>query len=405
MSEILQLFLALGIMIAAAKAAGYGAIRLGQSAVLGELLAGVILGPSVINLLHIEQIFESGSSVEHTLIEIAEIGVLFLMFIAGLEVDLRGMARVVQNAFGGGVFGVFVPLFMVASVTVLFDYSLEISIFIGLILAATSVSISAQVMLELGVLESREGLALLGAAVIDDVLVILLISLYIAVNPGGIVESAESRPIWEVLLRLTGFLTIGTAISWIVLPWLAVVAEDLPISAGAITVAVVGALLMGFSAEFFGGVAAITGAFIAGVCLGQSRVVEQIEEGFHSINYGLLVPVFFVSIGLQTDLTLLDATILPLALVLTVVAILSKVIGSGFGSMLTGFDRASAMRVGVGMVSRGEVGLIVAAIGVSSGIIKEDVFAAIVFVVLVTTLVTPMLVRRAFVQPTAEQES
>lgn len=398
MTEVLQFFLALGLMIVVAKTMGYISVRFGQSAVLGELFAGVILGPSILDLMHNHAIFEDGNAVEHTIIEVAEVGVLFLMFMAGLEIDLRSMLRVVKSSLLAGFLGVFVPLTLVAGVTVLFDYGIEESVFIGLILAATSVSISAQVMLELGVLESREGLTLLGAAVIDDVLVILLISLFLAINPGGVVEVGESRPIVEVVVRLVAFLTIGVGLSWYFLPKIAAVVHDLPISEGAVTVAVVSALLIGFAAEHLGGVAAITGAFVAGVSLGQARrdVVEEIEHGLHSINYGFLVPVFFVSIGLQTDLTLLDSTILPLAILLTIVAIFSKVVGAGVGGLLTGFERMGALRVGIGMVSRGEVGLIVATIGITSGIIAEGLFAAIVFVVLFTTLVTPPLVRWSF---------
>ncbi|NDJ86690.1 MAG: cation:proton antiporter [Chloroflexi bacterium] len=397
MSEVLQLFLVLGTMIAIAKFFGYISVKLGQSAVLGELITGIILGPSVIDLLGF---FEDGQAVEHTIIEFAEVGVLFLMFMAGLEIDLQNMLRVAKTAVLAGALGVLSPLIMLGGVSFLFGYSAEVSVFIGLILAATSVSISAQVMLELGVLESREGLALLGAAVIDDILVILLISLFIAINPGDVVQTAESRPIWEVLIRVAGFLMIGTALGWWLLPRIANLVDQLPISEGALVVAVVSALLMGFAADYFGGVAAITGSFIAGASLGQSRqkVVENIETGLHSVNYGLLVPVFFVSIGLQTDLTLVDAELLPLAALLTVVSIVSKVSGAGLGSALTGFNRPSAVRVGIGMISRGEVGLIVASIGITSGIIEDGVFAVIVFVVVLTTLVTPPLVRWSFAQ-------
>lgn len=403
MSEVLQFFLALGLMIAFAKIVGYLSIRLGQSAVLGELVAGVVLGPSIINLLSNESLFANGESVEHTLIEVAEVGVLFLMFTAGLEIDMKSMMRVARTALLAGTLGVVAPLILISILGVSFGYSLESSMFLGLVLGATSVSISAQVMMEMKVLETREGLALLGAAVVDDVLVILLISLYLAINPGGIVENADTRPIWEVFLRMAGFLSIGTLIAWYVLPFLAALFEDLPISEGGVTIAVTSALLIGFVAEYYGGVAAITGAFIAGVALARTRsdVLHKIREGFHSINYGLLVPIFFVSIGLQTDLHLLGADIIPFAVLLGLFAVVSKVIGAGLGSRLSGFTPNSALRVGVGMISRGEVGLIVATIGISTGILREDVFAAVVFVVLMTTLVTPPLVRWTFAEKVA----
>lgn len=400
MSEVLQFFLALGLMIAFAKVVGYLSVRLGQSAVLGELIAGVILGPSVLNLLGIHAVFADGESVKHTLIEVADVGVLFLMFTAGLEIDLPSMMRVARTALLAGSLGVIAPLILVSILGVAFGYSVESSMFLGLVLGATSVSISAQVMLEMKVLESREGLALLGGAVVDDVLVILLISLYLAINPGGIVHGVDTRSIWEVFLRMAGFLTIGTLVAWYTFPFLAALFQDLPISEGGVTIAVTSALLMGFAAEYFGGVAAITGAFIAGVALGRSRidVLEKIQRGLYSINYGLLVPIFFVSIGLQTDLGLLGIGIIPFAALLAIFAVISKVIGAGLGSAISGFTPKSALRVGLGMVSRGEVGLIVATIGISAGILRQDVFAAVVFVVVFTTLVTPPLVRWSFAE-------
>lgn len=401
MSEVIQLFLALGVLIIVAKTFGYLATRFRQPAVLGELIAGVIIGPSVLNFLHIAALFPNGTSVEHTVIEFAEIGVVLLMFSAGLEVDLGSLTKVGRTALLAGILGVIAPIVIAAPTALLFDYAGETAVFIGLILAATSVSISAQVMLELGVLHSREGLALLAGAIVDDVLVILLMSLFIAVRPG---DTTESRSILEVILRLVGFLTIASSMSWFVLPWIAKQVSKTSISAGVVVVAVVSALLLGVSAEFFGGVAAITGAFIAGICLGHSehQIKEKIEEGLYSINYGMFVPIFFVSIGLQANLRLLDTTILPFALLLTLGAILSKIIGAGMGGLLSGFNRLSSLRLGIGMVSRGEVGLIVAALGISYEIIREETFAAIVLVVLVTTVITPPLVRWSFAKSPRE---
>jgi Kef-type K+ transport system membrane component KefB len=402
LTEIVQLFLALGLIIVFAKTFGYISTRFHQPAVLGELVAGILIGPSVIDLLHTVSIFPDGASVEHTIIEIAEIGVLLLMFSAGLEIDLEGMAKVGSSAISAGILGVVVPVLLTLLISVLFGYPGEISLFIGLMLAATSVSISAQVMLELGVLRTREGLALLGAAVVDDILVVLLISLFIAINPNGIVTSGENRSIVEVIVRLVGFLVISTGLGWLILPRIAERLERTSISEAVLMTAMVAALLFGFAAEFFGGVAAITGAFIAGICLGRSdrRIVEEIDEGLHRINYGFFVPIFFVSIGLQANLRLLDSNILPFAVILTLGAIISKVLGAGSGALLTRFPRRSALRLGIGMISRGEVGLIVAALGVSSGIIDETIFAAIVLVVIVTTIMTPPLVRWSFAEPT-----
>lgn len=404
MSEVIQLFFALGVLIIIAKAFGYIATRFGQPAVLGELIAGVLLGPSVIDLLHIPGLFPDGASVEHTVIEFAELGVLLLMFSAGLEVDLASLTKVGKTALVAGVLGVVAPILLAGATALIFSYPGDSALFIGLILAATSVSISAQVMLELRVLHSREGLALLAAAIVDDVLVILLMSIFMAVRPGAEAAGMEARSVPEVIVRLVGFLVIASGVSWVALPWIAKQVNKTTISAGVVIVAMVSALMLGVAAEFFGGVAAITGAFIAGISLGRSdhQIKEKIEQGLYHINYGLFVPIFFVSIGLQANLRLLDGAILPFALLLTIGAILSKIIGAGLGGFLTGFNRLSSLRLGIGMVSRGEVGLIVAALGISSGIISEAVFAAVVFVVLVTTVITPPLVRWSFAKKQPE---
>ena len=411
MNQTVQFFLALGAMIAFAKAMGYLSYRLNQPAVLGELLAGLILGPTVLDVLGNHALFADGEAVAHTLIEMAEIGVLLLMFMAGLEVDPKNLLEVGRPALLAGVIGVVVPMAVITPVVTAFGYSFEKAIFVGILLASMSTSITAQVMLELGVIRRREGLTLLGAALVDDAVVILLVSLFIAINPGGIIAVTEARSIAEVLIRIVAFLVIGTLASWYLLPRLANLIQRLPISEGPLMLAVVSALLMSFSAEFFGGIAGITGAFLAGLALRRSRrsVVDDIERGLHRLNYSLFVPLFFVSIGLRTNLRLLTADVLPFALIMLVLAVVTKVVGAGGGSYLGGFDRTSATRVGMGMISRGEVGLVIAALGVDYGILSSEVFTVIVFVVLVTTIITPPLVRWSFreqperIEPDMEQ--
>jgi Kef-type K+ transport system membrane component KefB len=320
------------------------------------------------------------------------------MFMAGLEVDPRSLLKVGKPAIASGVMGVIVPMLIIVPTVMSFDYSFERALFVGILLASMSTSISAQVMLELGVLQKKEGLTMLGAALVDDAVVILSLSLYIAINPGGIITVAENRSVLEVILRIIGFLAVAIPLCWIFLPRIAQKVYSLPIAQGTLMVAIVSTLLLSFAAEYFGGVAAITGAFIAGLSLGRSRhgVLEQMERGIHAVNYGLLVPLFFVSIGLRTNLRLLTLDLLPFALVITFLAILTKIVGAGGGSIIGGFERKSAMRVGLGMISRGEVGLIIASIGVRFGILQAEIFTVVVFVVLVTTMITPPLVRWSF---------
>jgi Kef-type K+ transport system membrane component KefB len=161
-------------------------------------------------------------------------------------------------------------------------------------------------------------------------------------------------------------------------------------------------LFLAWAIEFLGGVAAITGAFLAGVGLGRSHLRDEIEHGLHRIAYGFFVPLFLVDIGLQADLRALDPTTMAFAGVIIVVAFISKLLGSGVGARLGGMDRAASIRMGIGMISRGEVGLIVAGVGVSEGILEPQLFSVIILMVLVTTLVTPPLLRWTFVREEAE---
>ncbi len=394
MTPFLQLVFSLMIIITAAKAGGWLAVRLRQPAVLGELLVGVLLGPSLLDLLHWPLLANPAEPhlLTEAIYELAELGVVCLMFLAGLEVDVREMRRTGRVAMFAGVSGVIVPLALGALVVLPFGYRGQAALFVGMILTATSVSISAQTLLELGVLRSREGIALLGAAVVDDVLVILLLSIFVAVAS----SAAGAGAILLVFVRMLLYLGLAVAAAFLVLPRLADWIDDEPISEGLTALVLVVTLGFAWSAEVGGGLAAITGAFIAGLGFGRSRLRTAINRSMHTITYALLVPIFFVSIGLKTNARLLDGPGLLLALVLIIIAVITKVLGGGLGARLGGFANRSALRVGVGMISRGEVGLIVAGVGVNAGLIKTELFSIVTLIVLVTTLVTPPLLRQVF---------
>lgn len=387
MSSFLQLSLALVIIILAAKAGGWISVKLKQPAVLGELLAGLVLGPTAIDLLHLP--FFDPQVLEETVFDLAELGVVLLMFVAGMEVDLGEMRHAGRVAVLGGIFGVIVPLLMGWAVASPFDPG---AFFIGIILTATSVSISAQTLFELGVLRTREGVALLGAAVVDDVLVIVLLSVFLALTG----SAAGFGAVIMVVINMLLYLTLAGAIGWFVLPVLARWVDRQPISEGLAAMVLVSALLFAWAAEVVGGLAAITGAFIAGVGLSRSPLREKIESKMHTITYAFLVPIFFVSIGLEANAREITGDALPFLAALFVVAVVSKIIGAGLGARLSGFTNREALRVGLGMISRGEVGLIVASIGVRDGLIAPEVFSVVVILVLLTTLVTPILLRMAF---------
>jgi Kef-type K+ transport system membrane component KefB len=314
------------------------------------------------------------------------------MFMAGMEVDLAEMRRSGRVAGLGGIFGVAVPLLLGALVAVPFGYVDRSAIFIGIILAATSVSISAQTLLELGVLRTPEGLALLGAAVVDDIVVILLLSVFLALGSGTGAPGAVAI----VLLRILAYLIVAGVVGWWALPRLMRWVDRQSISEGLAALVLASVLLFAWAAEVVGGLAAITGSFLAGVGLSRSELREKTATKIRTISYAFLVPVFFVSIGLQANARTIVGPSLGLLMALLIVAVVSKVFGSGLGARLGGFTGPQALRVGVGMVSRGEVGLIVAAVGVSQGFVSPNLFSVVVVVILLTTIITPVLLRRVF---------
>ena len=389
-SSLLPLLLALTILIASAKLAGALAVKIGQPAVLGELVAGLLLGPTALDIFHLPFLADPSGYTAATVSQLAQLGVIFLMFSAGLETELSDLTQSGKPAFLAGFLGMLTPILLTAFVLLPFAGSLVASTFMGIVLGATSVSISVQTLIELKRMRTPEGMTLLGAAVVDDVLVILILSVFVSLLDGG------AGGLGWVVLRMALTLLFSGFIGYFILPRLADWANRLPISQGMMALVIVSALFFSWSTEFVGGIAAITGAFIAGVGLGRTHWREEIARDLQTMNYAFFVPLFLVGVGLQANIRDLETSIIPLALVLILIAILSKILGSGLGARLGGFSNLQALRVGTGMISRGEVGLIVAGVGRGLGLLTEQVFTVVVLVVLITTLVTPPLLRWAF---------
>ncbi len=390
MSPFLQFVLALVIIITAAKIGGYISLKIGQPSVLGELMVGLILGPSLLDLLHWAPFTDKhlGDGIAH----IAELGVLLLMFIAGLELHLSDLVKTGKVAVLAGTLGVFMPLGMGYGLARLFSFDIQSAIFTGLILAATSVSISAQTLMEMKVLRSRVGIGLLGAAVFDDVLVVLGLSVFVAFALG-------SGGFWSVAwiaARMILFIGIAAGAGMALLPKLSLKVDNLPISQGLIAFILVTALFYAWASEALGGMAAITGAFLAGLVFSRSALKERIETGMSNLAYSFFVPVFFVNVGLAANARELTGDLLWLLLAAIVVAVISKVAGAGLGAKLAGLTNLESIQIGAGMTSRGEVGLIVASVGIAEGIISPEIFSVIVGVVIVTTLLTPPMLRALF---------
>jgi Kef-type K+ transport system membrane component KefB len=248
--------------------------------------------------------------------------------------------------------------------------------------------------MELQVLRSRVGLGLLGAAVFDDILVILLLSISF-VLVGGTAGGFGS--VLTTVLGMVVYLVVAILLGFWLLPRLAVWVSDLPISQRMIAFVLVITLLYAWAAEVIGGMAAITGAFLVGLFLARTPFRDEIQQGISAMAYGFFVPIFFVNIGLEVNMRAIGGgNVLWFALVITLVAIVSKIFGSGAGGLLGGFSAKESLQLGVGMVSRGEVGLIVSSFALTEGLLSQTNFSIAVFMVIIATLVTPPMLRASF---------
>jgi Kef-type K+ transport system membrane component KefB len=402
MTEFLELVLVLIAIILGAKLAGFAVSKLGQPMVVGEIAFGLLLGPSALNFLGIS-IFTHADTTKEVIHLLAELGVLLLMFLAGLETDLVAMRKVGVPALNSAIGGVVIPFLGGWGLSSLAGLPLGESVFIGTILTATSVSISAQTLIEMNRLRSKEGMTILGAAVIDDVIGILMLSVVVAVfaTGGGAEGAAEAvssapTPVWLVAVKMIAFFAVGVLLAPLVRRFTSGFGK-LPISEPLLAAGVIVALVYGFGAEMLGGVAAITGSYLAGVILGGIHEKHELEEKAKALVYSVFVPIFFVDIGLRANV--IEAFSGPLWLFgigIVIVALIGKVVGSGLGAYVSKFSFQESLRVGTGMISRGEVGLIVAGIGLQRGVITQSIFSIIVLMVIASTLVTPILLRLTF---------
>jgi Kef-type K+ transport system membrane component KefB len=397
MLPFLQLILALAIIIAAAKLGGYLSQRLRQPTIAGKVLVGLILGPSVLNFLQWPMFTDPhlGETISH----LAELGVLLLMFIAGLELHLSDLAKSGKVAVLGGTLGFALTLGLGAALAMAFSFAPRQALFFGLLLAPTSIGISAQTLMELRMLRSRVGVSLLGAAVVDDSLAVLGVSMFLALVGSGSMDGLASGT-W-VLLRMLLYLVVAFAMGIWLIPRLSRFAEKLPVSQGLFAFAFITVLLYAWAAEVLGGMAAIIGAFMTGLFLARSPLKKRIETGFEPLVYGIFVPIFFINVGLSADLRQFAAGGLGLLVVMCLVVILSKLLGAGLAGVFGGMKSQETLQLGVGMIPRGEVTLIVATVGITEGLIGVEVFSVAVGIVIVTVLLTPLLLRRAFARAAA----
>lgn len=375
----------LALILISTKLFGLITKKVRMPQVVGALVAGVILGPAVLNVLSETEFIQ----------KLAELGVIVLMFTAGLETDINQLKKTGKASFIIAVLGVIIPLaggFFIASI---FNKGNDVNtilqnVFIGIILTATSVSITVETLKEMGKLNTRAGNAILGAAIIDDILGIIALTITTSL-------ADPSINVIIVLAKIVMFFIFagfsGYLFHWAFIKLDERYQRDLR---RFVIIAFVFCLLLSFCAEEFFGVADITGAFIAGLVISDSNRSKYLNSRFETLSYMLLSPIFFASIGIKVQLTAMTKTIFIFAILLLLVAILSKIVGCALGAKLCKYSNREAIQIGTGMISRGEVALIVANKGIAMGLMLPEFLAPVVIVVVVTTIVTPILLKVVF---------
>jgi len=370
------------------KLGGIASRKLKMPEVLGVLIAGVIMGPVILNIVQYTDDIKL----------LANIGVIMLMFLAGLETDIESFKKAGLTSFVIAIFGVFVPLVLGTFGAYIFFNNFWENIFVGVILTATSVSISVETLAELGKLNTRSGINILGAAVIDDVLGLVLISFILAIAQSSDVSINGTAAFSSLILTFIKIIVFCAAaiLAIIYLPkYINKVTRDLKPGREMLTFVLAAALLFAFVSEEMG-IAAITGAYICGLMLSPLLHKEYIVRNVKAISSGFLSLVFFASVGIEANLNGINSRVILITLVMFLIAVIGKFIGCGAAAKLFKMKNSEAVQIGVGMISRGEVAIITANIGLQKHIISEEIFLPTLIVVILTTIVTPVLLKLAF---------
>ncbi len=357
--------------------------------VVGALLAGVILGPSALNLMSMQG--DTGTLLGY----VAEMGVIFLMFSAGLDTDLKELKANLGASFVTALIGVIVPLIggMIGYALYFgedlsnYDQMLQ-SLFVGVVLTATSVSITVETLREMGKLSGKVGMTILGAAIIDDILGMIVLAVVSSMKDTSVKPAA-------VLIKIVLYFVL------ILVLFLATTHLEFAFSKNdhkrrVAIFAIAFCFILAYVSEVGFGIADITGAYFAGVMLCQSKIRDYVDIKIHDVSTVFFSCIFFASVGLKVTMGGMTLKVWLFAVILTVIAIITKMIGCGLGAKICKFTWKESLQTGVGMISRGEVALIVAEKGRQVGLISEDLFAPIILVVIITTLITPILLKVVF---------
>lgn len=375
--------LTVAIIILSTKFLGGLSEKVNMPQVVGALIAGVILGPSVLGFAE-ETDF---------LAKTAEIGVILLMFMAGLDTDIKEIKKNSVSFVVIAAMGVITPLIM-GSACYFFYFHVNPNdsdavlhaIFVGVVLTATSVSITVEALREMGKLDSPVGNAILGAAVIDDIMGIIILTFVFSMKDPDI---SIGFIIFKIILYAILMIAVGMFIH------VKGATFDSVTDKRRFSIYIMALLLIiSFITEVGFGIADITGAYLFGLCLSNLKIKADIAKKMTVPGYLIFSPIFFASIGIKTELNGLTKSLLIFAILLLIVAILSKIIGCALGAKFCGYSGHESLNIGIGMISRGEVALIVAQKGYAMGILDKELFSPIVLVVIITTIVTPILLKK-----------
>lgn len=374
----------LAIILLCANIGGIIAVKFKQPSVLGQILAGLLIGPSVFGLIGQSEFIASYS----------EIGVLLLMFMAGMETNIDDLKKSAGSALTIATGGVIVPYILGFLVIRIFykEASTSAAIFSGVILTATSISITIQSLREFNKTKDRVGVNILGAAIIDDVLGIIVLAVVV-----GIVSPSQGENPLLVIVKIVIFFILAVIIGMILLSLLSKYLYKLSAVITPSAIALICCFLIAFLASEFG-IAAIIGAYSAGIIFSLlPKARNKIDHDVSIIAYTLFTPVFFANIGLEVNLSGISSVLL-LSFMFLLAAIVGKIIGCGLGAKLSKFTNKECLQVGIGMIPRAEVALIVANLGKNSGILSDALFTAAIVVAIGTTLVTPPLLKLVFTE-------
>ncbi len=383
-----ETLLQIALILIFTKIGGLVSRKFKMPEVLGALIAGVILGPAVLSLIEYTENIKL----------LSELGVIMLMFLAGLETNVEELKKAGKTSFVIALSGVIIPLILGTAAAYLFFTDFWENLFVGVILTATSVSISVETLTELGKLNTKAGVNILGAAVIDDVLGLILISIVLAVSQtlgSGASGASAAISLTLTFVKIIAFCLISIIMIAVVPKFINKISSDNRHKRDLLPYSIAMALLLAFVSEILG-IAAITGAYICGLTLSQFIHKEYIEKNVKAISSGFLSLIFFASVGIAADIKGLDPEVILITLVMFVIAVVGKLFGCGGAARLFNISKRESLQIGVGMISRGEVAIITANIGMQNHIISEEIYIPTLIVVILTTVITPALLKIVF---------